>query len=182
MVSAFVYEQVDVKPIWHTDTMDISLSSFAILPIWPDQESTYAVARLWQEEEEDVEVAVYRAVVEQPSCLARLAGLANSPDIADRFSAAKHTDCPESLLRVLARDELPTVRGAVARNPNTPQAVLAQLSLDVRPEVRMAVAHNRQSSPQTLERLGRDPHWAVRTAVINNSACPLLILEHLLEI
>ncbi len=80
------------------------------------------------------------------------------------FMKAGSATTPPEVLRMLARDKDPRVRGAVARNPATLLSTLARLGYDAEEDVRLAVAGNPRTMSSTLILLSEDRVVRVRLA------------------
>jgi len=137
-----------------------------------------------------------------PDILIRFAA---DPDPTVRAAAAGNTNTLPNTLAILVQDPSRLVRLAVAQNSNIPGLPLTQLTQDTDPAVRQAaldtmhltgqrgklsdgdssylcrLAASGDSSPKLLEQLSGVLLVTVRETVAQNPACPVPILEALLQ-
>jgi hypothetical protein len=122
---------------------------------------------------------VRKAVAKNPNCPEDLLRtLAKDEDYYVRGAVASNSNCPVDLLRTLAEGGN-CARKAVASNPNCPEDLLRTLAKDQTDYVRGAAAKNPNCSEDLLRTLAKDGDADVRTAVAENPNCPEDLLRTL---
>ena len=93
----------------------------------------------------------------------------NTPNLShqEKLELAKHPNTPVETLKVLATDEIITVRYWVAKHPNTPVETLNVLATDKECDVRFGVTQNPNYKIKNLE-LTSIQYDALKTLLISS--------------
>lgn len=107
-----------------------------------------------------------------------LTNLAQSSDMATRWSVAKNPCTPVNVLRLLAQDQVNLVRALVATNPSTPQEFLIKFFSDEK-IVRDGLSGNPSTPTKYLHILADDKDKMVRLRIASNPSASKQTLEKL---
>ena len=99
-----------------------------------------------------------------------------------RVAAAKHPQCPQSVLKRLTRDPDDEVRAVAATRARGGREMFERLAGDVSPEVRAAGGARDDCPLDLVVALTVDNDNAVRRAAERNPVCPPVVLERLADL
>ena len=99
-----------------------------------------------------------------------------------RVAAAKHPQCPQSVLKRLTRDPDDEVRAAAATRARGGRGMFERLAGDTSPQVRAAAAAHDNCPPDLVEALTVDSDHAICRAAEHNPVCPPVVLERLADL
>ncbi|WP_051259328.1 HEAT repeat domain-containing protein [Schaalia suimastitidis] len=159
------------------------------------------LARLAEDDEEDVRWSVARNEKTPPEVLAALAedeyflvpcGVAKNTstpvEVLERLAksddaryVAENKSTPVELLEALAGDDEEDVRASVAANEKTPPEVLAALAEDDSEDVRLKVAENEHTPVEVLERLAGSDDEDVQAAVARHPNVTTELLDRMAD-